>query len=50
MEDFYDVLETVGHLIFTYVSVAVSNWHSIGGAVLMLMQGAYLYKKLKEKK
>lgn len=54
MEDIVNTLENivvyVAHLCCTAVSFGITHWNGIGGAILMVLQGAYLIKKLREKK
>lgn len=53
MHDWYDIWETVaislGHSMFTALSWGYTHWNGVGGALLMLLQGWYLIKKIKGK-
>ncbi len=53
MDNWYDILENmavaIAHALFTAFSWGFTHWNGIGGAILMVLQGAYLIKKLKEK-
>lgn len=53
MDNLCDILDTVmtaiGHSLFTAFSFSCTHWNVIGGATLMLLQGIYLIKKIKDK-
>jgi len=49
METIDNIMMTLGHAGFTTLTYVASHWSGIGAGILMLLQGAYLIKKLRSK-
>jgi len=50
MDDLLDVLEMLLHTSYTIGAVVLSNWQPVGAGILMVMQGVYLFYKIKQKR
>jgi hypothetical protein len=50
MEELFDVLEMVCHSCVTVSLWCLSNWQPVGAFILMIMQGVYLYWKIRQKR